>query len=177
MKDYWKRYRVLAISLSAICLAAFYMAIIPADAVISAGDFAYVQKPVGGVQAEKSNMNVAYDVNVPRNEAGEKLKFVGTFKVTHYCACTICCGAYATGTTATGKAVSEGMVAADWNVLPPHTKVYIKRGGSVIEKVVEDRGGAVNGNKIDVYVPSHGQALALGVYYADIYVDPETELP
>jgi 3D (Asp-Asp-Asp) domain-containing protein len=69
------------------------------------------------------------------------------------------------------------MIAADWRVLPKGTKVYLKRGDTLIEKVVEDRGGAINGNVIDVYVPSHQEALQRGVYYTDLYVDPGVELP
>jgi len=172
---YLRHYGVLAVLLSIICLVAFFMAIIPASAVVSAGDFGYSQKYVGGVLVEKSDMNTAYDQTIPCNANGERLKYVGTFKVTHYCACTIC--TWGTGITASGKQVAEGMIAADWRVLPKGTTVYIKHGDTVVPKVVEDRGGAINGNIIDVYVPSHGQALRLGVYYADLYVDPDTELP
>ena len=173
--EYIKRYGILAAMLSVICLVAFFMAIIPAGVVLKAEEFGYTQKYVGGVQVEKSDMNTVYDVTIPRNENGERMKYVGTFKVTHYCACTIC--TWGSGITASGKPVAEGMIAADWRVLPQGTKVYIKSGDTLIPKVVEDRGGAINGNIIDVYVPSHTQALRLGVYYTDIYVDPDTELP
>ena len=173
--EYLKRFGVLTAALSIICLFAFFMAIIPASAVLATGDFVYSQKYVGGVQLEKSEMNTAYDLSIPRNENGERLKSLGTYKVTHYCSCTIC--TWGSGMTASGKPVAEGMIAADWRVLPKGTTVYIKRGDSLITKVVEDRGGAINGNVIDVYVPSHGQALQMGVYYADLYVDPDTELP
>ena len=169
--EYIRKFGALAASLSFICLIMFFMAIIPAGAVLSSGTFSYTQKYIGGIHAEKANAKVAYDISVPRNAAGEKLKYLGTFKVTHYCACTIC--TYGTGITASGKQVAEGMIAADWRVLPKGTKVYIKRGDTLVEKVVEDRGGAINGNIIDVYVPSHGQALTLGVYYAELYTDPD----
>jgi len=173
--EYFKRYGILAAALSLICLVAFFMAIIPARAILASGDFTYTQKYVGGVQVEKSDINTAYDLSIPRNENGERMQFVGRFKVTHYCACTIC--TWGSGITASGKPVAEGMIASDWRVLPKGTTVYIQRGDVLVKKVVEDRGGAINGNIIDVYVPSHGQALQLGVYYADLYVDPETELP
>ena len=175
LTEYFRRHGLLAAALSFVCLVIFFMAIIPADIVLSSGSFDYSQKYVGDVQAEKSDVNVAYDTSLPRNSAGEKLVYVGTYKVTHYCACTIC--TWGTGVTASGKQVAEGMIAADWRVLPKGTKVYIKRGDQLIEKVVEDRGGAIQGNIIDVYVPSHDQALRMGVYWADLYVDPEAELP
>ena len=173
--DYYKRYGILAVALSFVCLIAFFMAIIPAGVVLAAGEFEYSQKLVGGVQVEQSDINTVYDLSIPRNADGERLKYVGNYKVTHYCACTIC--TWGSGITASGKPVAEGMIAADWGVLPKDTKVYIKRGDTLVEKVVEDRGGAINGNIIDVYVPSHEKALQMGVYYADLYVDPDTVLP
>ena len=173
LKQYFKRFGALSAILSAICLVTFFMAIIPADAIVPSEAVGYTQNHVGGVHFEKADSTPAIDMSVPRNAAGEKLKYVGNFKVTHYCACTVC--TWGSGVTASGKQVAEGMIAADWNVLPAHTKVYIKRGDTMIEKVVEDRGGAINGNIIDVYVPSHDQALRMGVYYADLYIEPETE--
>ena len=173
--DYFRRHGLLAALLSVVCLAMFFTAIVPANAVVASGTFGYSQKYVGGVQTERLEMKVAHDARVPRNADGEKLKFVGNFKVTHYCACTIC--TWGSGITASGKPVDVGMIASDWRVLPKGTKVYIKRGDTLLERVVEDRGGAIQGNIIDDYVVSHHQALQLGVYYADLYIDPGVELP
>jgi len=173
--EYFRRFGILAAALSLICTMFFFLAIIPASAIVSGGEFSYTQKYVGGVTVKQSDMNTVYDMSIPRNENGERMKYIGTYKVTHYCACTIC--TWGSGITASGKPVAEGMIAADWSVLPKGTKVYIKHGDTLIPKVVEDRGGAINGKIIDVYVPSHGQALQLGVYYTDLYVDPDTELP
>ena len=36
--------------------------------------------------------------------------------------------------------------------------------------VVEDRGGAIQGNRIDVYMNSHAEAIAWGVRYLDVEV-------
>ena len=38
------------------------------------------------------------------------------------------------------------------------------------EYVVEDRGGAITGNKIDIYMDSHAEALAWGVKYLPVQV-------
>ena len=175
MIAYFKRYGVIAAALSVVCLLAFYMAIVPSGAAASSGSNDHTKKLVSGVFTVNSEMSVAHDSSVPRNAAGEKLVYVGDFKVTHYCACTIC--TWGSGITASGKPVAEGMIAADWKVLPKGTKVYVKRGDTILEKVVEDRGGAINGNIIDIYVPLHTQALVLGVYKAELYVDPGTILP
>ena len=175
LKSYFKKYGVVAAVLSFVCLVLFFVVIIPTDAVTIQGSYDYTGKYIGGVQSDASEKNVAYDANTPRNADGERLQYVGTFKVTHYCACTIC--TWGSGITASGKPVADGMIASDWKVLPKGTKVYIKRGDTVLEKIVEDTGGAIQGNRIDIYVPSHSQALQLGVYTTDLYVDPNTELP
>jgi 3D (Asp-Asp-Asp) domain-containing protein len=173
MRDYWKRCKVLAIALPLIAVVFFYGAIIPAAVVTEAGEIGAAQKRIGGVEIARAAQHSAYDLSVPRNAAGERLKLVGDFRITHYCACTIC--TYGTGITATGKQVAEGMVAADWKVLPPHTVVYVKRGDTLTQYVVEDRGGAIGGNRLDIYVPSHGQALQAGVFTAEVYIDPPGE--
>ena len=38
------------------------------------------------------------------------------------------------------------------------------------EYTVEDRGGAIKGNKIDIYMDSHADALAWGVKYLPVQV-------
>ena len=174
-KEFYKRHGIRMIILSIVCLIMFFLAIIPAAVVLPSGTSGFSQNIVGGVQNEMSDSEIAYNSNIPHNSAGERLLYVGDFKVTHYCACTIC--TWGSGITASGKPVAEGMIAADWGVLPRGTKVYIKRGDTLLEKVVEDRGGAIQGNIIDVYVPSHEQALKLGVYTAELYVDPDVILP
>lgn len=169
-KDYWKRCKGIAIALSVVSLVFFYASIIPAAVVAESGEIGAAPKLVGGVEISRGERYSAFDLSVPRNSAGERLQLVGDFKVTHYCACTIC--TYGTGITATGKPVAEGMVAADWKVLPPHTVVYVKVGDTLRQYVVEDRGGAIGGNRLDIYVPTHGQALSAGVFTAQVYIDP-----
>ena len=174
-KYYFKRHGITAAVLSVICFVAFYSAVIPTSAVIPSETYEFTQKQLGGIQVESSEIYTAQDPTVPRNAAGERLKFAGNFKVTHYCACTIC--TWGSGITASGKPVAEGMIASDWKVLPRGTKVYLKNGDKLIEKVVEDTGGAIQQKIIDVYVSSHQEALNRGVYYTDLYVDPDVELP
>jgi len=89
-------------------------------------------------------------------------RYVGEFTLTAYCSCRKCCGANAQGITASGKRVRQGMIAADWNVLPQGTKVSLSCFPGR-EFVVEDKGGAIRGNRIDVWFPSHHLALEFGV--------------
>ena len=92
-------------------------------------------------------------------QAQDELK--GMFLVTGYCSCRRCCGKWADGKTATGKKVKWGYVAADWRVLPKHSRIRID--GFKKEFKVEDRGGAIKGKRIDIWFPSHKKALRFGV--------------
>lgn len=95
-----------------------------------------------------------------------KLKNIGTYKITGYCGCSICCGK-TDGVTASGTSATAGRtIAADTSKLPFGTKVVID--GHTY--TVEDVGGAIRGNHIDVYFSSHSKALQWGVRYCDVYV-------
>jgi 3D (Asp-Asp-Asp) domain-containing protein len=86
------------------------------------------------------------------------------WKITAYCSCPICCGKWADGITASGKKATWGMCAAD---LPFGTMVEIKGIGTF---TVEDRGGAIKGNRIDIWFPSHQEALEFGVKYCEVSI-------
>lgn len=116
---------------------------------------------------------------VVENESTEKTEVIapepknalcslGTFKLTAYCACEKCCGK-SDGITASGVKAVEGVtVAADTKVLPFGTKIYINGIG---ERIVQDRGGAIMGNNIDVFFESHQTALEFGVQYKEVFVE------
>ena len=91
---------------------------------------------------------------------------VKIYKVTAYCHCSKCCGSYANGYTSSGTKASAGRTVAAPSNLPFGTKLNIN--GKTY--VVEDRGGAIKGNRIDVYVGSHSEALAWGVRYLPVEV-------
>jgi 3D (Asp-Asp-Asp) domain-containing protein len=69
--------------------------------------------------------------------------------------------------TATNKRVRRGFVAADWRVFPPGTRFFIPGYG---EAVVEDRGGAVKGNHLDLFVETRTEALEWGIRDIDVYI-------
>ena len=83
--------------------------------------------------------------------------------VTAYCPCTKCCGPNANGITASGNYVTYNdghFVAAD-SSLPFGTKVIIPGYNATPVEVI-DRGGAIKGDHIDVFFPTHEQALQWG---------------
>lgn len=86
-------------------------------------------------------------------------------KITAYCPCAKCCGK-TTGVTAMGTKATQGRTIAASSKYAFGTKLNIN--GHVY--TVEDRGGAISGNKIDIFVNSHAEALAWGVRYLPVDV-------
>lgn len=77
---------------------------------------------------------------------------------TAYCPCEKCCGK-TNGITASGaKATANHTIAAPSNY-PFGTKIEIENYGIY---VVEDRGGAIKNNKIDIFMNTHQEALNFG---------------
>lgn len=92
----------------------------------------------------------------------------GTYTITAYCSCSKCCGEWADGFTFTGELAHEGVtIAADPSVLPLGTIVEIEGIG---QRVVQDIGGAIDGNEIDLFFYSHEAALAFGIQYLEVTV-------
>ncbi|MHC4434125.1 MAG: 3D domain-containing protein [Planctomycetota bacterium] len=92
-------------------------------------------------------------------------------RVTAYCPCSKCCGSYSDGITASGHKISEGdrFVAADRRY-PFGTEMIIPgyKNSQTVE--VLDRGGAIRGNRLDVFFNSHQEALEWGVRYLDVKI-------
>ena len=88
-----------------------------------------------------------------------------TYKITAYCPCSKCCGK-TNGITASGTKATAGRTVAASSKFAFGTKLNI--GGHIY--TVEDRGGAINGNKIDIFVNTHSEALQWGVRYLTVSV-------
>lgn len=88
---------------------------------------------------------------------------LGKYKITAYCSCAKCCGK-SNGITASGRYASANHTIAAPGNFPIGTKLKING----VVYTVEDRGGAINGKKIDVYVNSHSEALRWGVRYLEV---------
>lgn len=120
----------------------------------------------------------------PIQEASEpqptvELVSLGEFRITAYCPCEVCCGNWAKNRpvdedgsllvfTASGDLAVEGVtIAADTSVLPFGTEVIIDD----VRYIVQDRGKAIKGNKIDVYFENHQDALEFGVQYKEVFIE------
>ncbi|MBQ9298522.1 MAG: 3D domain-containing protein [Clostridia bacterium] len=81
------------------------------------------------------------------------------YKITAYCLCKQCCGK-TDGITASGTKAKPGRtVAVDPRVIPLGSKVLI--GGKTY--IAEDTGNHIKGNRIDVLLSTHEQAIRHGV--------------
>lgn len=104
--------------------------------------------------------------------------YLGNFEITAYCSCKVCCGEYAVGRPvdeygkqivygATGERLYQGIsIAVDPEVIPYGSSVVIDEN---IYKA-QDCGGAIDGNKIDVYFENHSDAAAFGKRWSDVYL-------
>ncbi|MBC8106486.1 MAG: 3D domain-containing protein [Anaerolineae bacterium] len=96
-----------------------------------------------------------------------------TMQVTAYCPCKKCCGPNAQGITASGKDISYNdgrFVAADTRNLPFGTKLVIPGYHNTLPVEVIDRGGAIKGDKLDVFFPTHEEALQWGRQTIEVQV-------
>ena len=89
----------------------------------------------------------------------------GVYKVTAYCACMQCCGK-TNGLTASGTHATANRTIAAPKTFAFGTKVVING----VTYTVEDRGGAIQGNRIDIYMDTHSEALQWGVRYLEVDV-------
>lgn len=99
--------------------------------------------------------------NILKDQLG-KNEFIGNFTITHYCSqqyAHICNSGYPYK-TATGTTPTPGRtIAVDPRKIPYGSKIIID-GHTYI---AEDCGGAIKGNKIDICVATHSEAMQKGV--------------
>ncbi|EDL65778.1 LysM peptidoglycan-binding domain-containing protein [Bacillus sp. SG-1] len=92
----------------------------------------------------------------PTQEAANAI----TMKATAYTAsCVGCSGVTRTGVDLNANPDAK-VIAVDPNVIPLGTKVYVEGYGYA---TAQDTGGAIKGNKIDVFIPNRQDALDWGV--------------
>lgn len=96
-----------------------------------------------------------------------KVAYIGKYKITYYCACEQCCGK-TDGITASGAKVQEGVTVAADTSLPFGANIYISGIGW---RTVQDRGEAVKGNILDIYIPSHDSPMPYNTQNLDVWVE------
>lgn len=91
-------------------------------------------------------------------EEQKRKKYIGNFKITHYCPCTDCNGSWGNKTALGTTMTPYRTIAVDPKVIPLGSKVEIN--GKIY--IAEDTGSAIKGKKIDLCVGSHSEAYAKG---------------
>lgn len=124
-----------------------------------------VTKPTKAiVQRLKTIVKESPDKAIPSDSQTIETVNLGQFKISAYCHCSQCCGK-SDGITATGTLVQANRtIAVDPRVIPLGSKVMID--GQIY--VAEDTGGAIKGNRIDMYFATHQEALNFGIQYKNV---------
>jgi 3D (Asp-Asp-Asp) domain-containing protein len=106
------------------------------------------------------------------SSADGKEPVVRTLNASAYCSCAKCCGK-SNGVTSSGNIAREWHTVAAGSGYPMGTVIYIPafadqpNGGWF---VVEDRGGAISNNKLDVFMGSHQAAIQFGRKNLECYI-------
>ena len=96
----------------------------------------------------------------------QSLKSIGVYTITAYCPCRKCCGKWANGITASGTTATPNHTIAAPKSFAFGTVLIIN--GQ--EYVVEDRGGAIKGRKLDIYFDTHREALQWGRRKCEVFI-------
>lgn len=123
-----------------------------------------IKEPVNKIVQVQKKVETSRSASLPRTSTTAEVNGE-TYKITAYCSCSKCCGK-TTGRTASGTQATAGRTVAAPSKFAFGTKLNI--GGQIY--TVEDRGGAITGNRIDIYVNSHSAALQWGVRYLPVSV-------
>lgn len=129
-------------------------------------DYATTDYFVGHSPKETLELLIAYIAPPePEPEPEQKLVYAGDYYITGYDLCYSCCGK-TDGITASGAYATVGRTVAASREFAFGTRLYIEGIG---ERVVEDRGGAISGSRIDVLCNNHDECYAITGWYS-VYV-------
>ena len=119
----------------------------------------------GNTQIKTVELKDPFPAEAVQEVEPEREYYTVQAKLTYYDACVKCCGK-TDGITASGVKATAGRTIAAPPEYPFGQEIEID--GNIY--VVEDRGGSIKGNRFDVYVDSHQEAVNLGVRYAEVKV-------
>lgn len=176
MKPYKSPLKTLALIIFCIIIAIILREIVRAEEVdpvpVKYEVISYEEYLARYEPSESPTIGFEIEVEEQVNEGANLLTVEQTqpevYTITAYCSCEICCGEWSDGFTYSGELAHEGVtIAADLSKLPLGTVVEIEGIG---ERVVQDKGGAIKGNRIDLFFYHHSDALAFGVQELEVTV-------
>lgn len=163
------RFKGVVLPLMATCLTVLLIPPMPEEITTEACTESFSE--VTGVELIAEPVEVVPEPDPLLTELGE-------FKLTAYCSCSRCCSIWSDNRPvdeygneivigASGEELIAGYsVAVDTSVIPYGTVLVIN--GQEYEAV--DCGGAIKGNRIDIYFNDHESAVQFGVQYADVSI-------
>lgn len=131
---------------------------------IRAGERLWIPTHLSGPVGRQEHPALSSRDRVQRNVDTSRMRKLGQFTLTAYTAGPESTGKRpgdpGYGITASGARVEEGVtIAVDPAVIPMGATVYIEGIGF---RVAQDKGSAIKGNRIDLYMESLEEALAFG---------------
>ncbi|WP_173916376.1 3D domain-containing protein [Halobacillus sp. Marseille-Q1614] len=133
----------------------------PGDKLSVSGEAVPSEEPAEAPAEETTEEAPAEETNTEEtsNDTSNDVIKEFTAEATAYTAsCTGCTGVTATGIDL-NKNPDQKVVAVDPDVIPLGSKVYVEGYGTAI---AGDTGGAIDGNRIDLYMPNREDALDFG---------------
>ncbi|GGF10007.1 peptidase M23 [Halobacillus andaensis] len=107
---------------------------------------------------EQSSQESQEQTDSSQDTSNDVIKEVNVEATAYTADCTGCTGVTATGIDLNANP-DQKVVAVDPDVIPLGSKVYVEGYG---EAIAGDTGGAIQGNKIDLYMQDRGEALDFG---------------
>lgn len=129
-------------------------------------DLAIIANHGEGKYAAQETTNSDVDESTPVDNNTEYGKYIGNFKITHYCPCSICNGGWGPYTAWAGALIPGQTIAVNPKIIPKLAWVYVDGYGL---RRAEDTGSGIGEYHIDMAVPTHALAMELGVVYKDVY--------
>ena len=119
-----------------------------------------------GIKQPENLSYIANNGKVEISRGTRQYKSLGIFKISHYCACVICCGK-TDGVTASGtNATANRTIAVDTDIIALGSTIVIQ--GKPY--IAEDIGGGINVKEVDIFVDSHEHAKELGIIYKEVFI-------
>lgn len=139
---------------------------------VTTADLEPFETEPNSIENEPNAVSEVSQAQLIDREQSDQWDEVVRMRVTAYCPCAKCCGEYSDGMTACGHTIQPGdtFVAADGRY-SFGTEMLIPGYSDSKPVKVLDRGGAIKGNKLDVFFHTHQEALEWGVKFLDVKIN------